>query len=247
MLRRIKQGAKETGVIMEKGKRIDLANIENDPKLRAILKEAIREERVKHPIRTILRNIRGCWKYVWVCVVWALITWWGLGNRENVVPPMPAEEVLWICGFWWAGCLVLCRFHKELGEWVEIHWPASNYTGPSEHHGTFMDSYWKSYRESGLGGNGKQAEQRDAPIPQPSRVETRSNNNNVQSTGIALAVQRGSMVYAYNDKSSIIFTIGAGDGLVGYTNRSVNIRRGNMVYTYNEKGSQTGMTSTSYK
>jgi hypothetical protein len=196
--------------------------------------------------RKTLQQIRGSYKYIWVCVVWALITWWGLGNRENVNPPMPAEEVLWICGCWWAGCLLVCRFHREIAEWSENQWPSRNYTGPSEPHGTFMDSYWKSYHESGLGGGQKQEEQKYTPTPQASRVETRNNNNSVQSTGIALAVQRGSTVFVYNDKNSILFSIGAGQGLVGYTNRSVNIQRGDMIFTYNEKGSQIAGTRGSY-
>lgn len=61
---------------------------------------------------------------------------------------------------------------------------------------------------------------------------------------IANAVQRGSLVYVYDEKNKQIFTKPAGsgpnDGLKGYTGSSVNIRRGNLIYSYNEKGSQIG-------
>jgi len=61
---------------------------------------------------------------------------------------------------------------------------------------------------------------------------------------IANAVQRGSLVYVYDEKNKQIFTQPAGsgpnDGLQGYTGGSVNIRRGNLVYSYNDKGRQIG-------
>lgn len=61
---------------------------------------------------------------------------------------------------------------------------------------------------------------------------------------IANAIQRGSIVYVYNEKNQQIFAQHAGngpdDGLKGYTSQSVSIRRGRVIYTYNEKGSQTG-------
>ena len=64
---------------------------------------------------------------------------------------------------------------------------------------------------------------------------------------IANAVQRGSLVYVYNEKNNQIFTQPAGngpnDGLKGYTGSSINIKRGSTIYTYNEKGQQTGTTS----
>ena len=60
---------------------------------------------------------------------------------------------------------------------------------------------------------------------------------------IANAVQRGNMVYVYNEKGSLISTIAIGsglnNGLKGYTGSSVNIQKGNMIYMYNEKGSIT--------
>jgi len=61
---------------------------------------------------------------------------------------------------------------------------------------------------------------------------------------IGNAVQRGGMVYVYNEKNSQIACLPAGsgpnDGLKGYTGSSVNIQRGRIIYTYNEKGSQIG-------
>ena len=64
---------------------------------------------------------------------------------------------------------------------------------------------------------------------------------------IGNAVQRGNLVYVYNEKSLQIACLSAGngpnDGLKGYTGSSVNIQRGGFIYTYNEKGSQTGCVS----
>ena len=57
---------------------------------------------------------------------------------------------------------------------------------------------------------------------------------------IANAVQRGNLVYVYNEKASLIFTIPSGsgpkDGLKGYTPGSVNVQRGSLIYMYNDKG-----------
>jgi hypothetical protein len=53
---------------------------------------------------------------------------------------------------------------------------------------------------------------------------------------IAVAVQRGSMVYVYNEKNSQIMS--RSGTLHGYTANTVSLRQGNMIYTYNEKGSQ---------
>ena len=58
---------------------------------------------------------------------------------------------------------------------------------------------------------------------------------------IATVVERGSTVYAYNDKGSIITTLNRGsgpkDGLVGYTQGTISVRRGSTVYVYNPNGS----------
>jgi hypothetical protein len=64
---------------------------------------------------------------------------------------------------------------------------------------------------------------------------------------IATAVQRGSLVYVYDEKGRHMITIPAGykpeDGLTGYTSATVSVRRGGLVYTYNEKGRQISVTS----
>ena len=58
---------------------------------------------------------------------------------------------------------------------------------------------------------------------------------------IANAVQRGNLVYVYNEKASLIFTIPSGsgpkDGLKGYTPGSISVQRGSLIYMYNDKGS----------
>ena len=58
---------------------------------------------------------------------------------------------------------------------------------------------------------------------------------------IANAVQRGSLIYVYNEKGSLIFTLPSGsgpkDGLKGYTSGGVNVQRGNLIYMYNDRGS----------
>ena len=64
---------------------------------------------------------------------------------------------------------------------------------------------------------------------------------------IANTVQRGKVVYVYDEKGHTLFTQSAGndpdDGLKGYTSGTVNIRRGNFIYTYNEKGHQMNATN----
>lgn len=52
---------------------------------------------------------------------------------------------------------------------------------------------------------------------------------------IATAIQRGSTVYVYNEKGSVILTK-MGD-LHGYTSSTVSVKKGTTIYTYDEKGS----------
>lgn len=63
---------------------------------------------------------------------------------------------------------------------------------------------------------------------------------------IGNAVQKGSMVYIYDDRGRQLGAVSAGsgakDGLRGYTSTTVNIQRGSMIYTYNEKGRQLSAT-----
>lgn len=64
---------------------------------------------------------------------------------------------------------------------------------------------------------------------------------------IGNAVQRGRMVYIYDEKGRQIGSIPAGtrakDGLKGHTNTTVNVQRGSMIYTYDEKGRQIASTT----
>jgi hypothetical protein len=57
---------------------------------------------------------------------------------------------------------------------------------------------------------------------------------------IGMAVQKGPMVYVYDEKNCQIFSMAAGngpdDGLKGYTPSRVNIKRGRVMYSYNERG-----------
>ena len=57
---------------------------------------------------------------------------------------------------------------------------------------------------------------------------------------IGNAVQRGTVVYIYNEDNklngSVPTGIGPNDGLKGYTPSRVNVQRGSLVYSYNENG-----------
>lgn len=64
---------------------------------------------------------------------------------------------------------------------------------------------------------------------------------------IGNAVQRGSLVYVYDEKGHQLFAQSAGnaakgDGLRGYTSSVVNIQRGALIYTYDERGRQVSAT-----
>ena len=64
---------------------------------------------------------------------------------------------------------------------------------------------------------------------------------------IANAVQKGKMVYVYDEKGRQLCALSAGsgaeDGLKGYTSPTFSIRRGNLIYTYDERGRQKSATS----
>jgi len=64
---------------------------------------------------------------------------------------------------------------------------------------------------------------------------------------IGNAIQKGSLVYIYDERGRQIATVSAGsgrdDGLTGYTSSTVNVRKGSLIYTYNEKGRQISTTS----
>jgi hypothetical protein len=60
---------------------------------------------------------------------------------------------------------------------------------------------------------------------------------------IGNTIQKGSVVYVYDEKGRQLGSIPAGnatkgDGLTGYTSTTVNVRKGSFIYTYNEKGRQ---------
>lgn len=59
---------------------------------------------------------------------------------------------------------------------------------------------------------------------------------------IGSAVQRGSMIYAYDERGRMLWSR-SGDALHGYTGATVSIRRGAMVYTYDERGRQLSSMS----
>lgn len=60
--------------------------------------------------------------------------------------------------------------------------------------------------------------------------------------GIGNAVERGSLVYIYDEKGRQTATVskgsGVNDGLKGYTSSTVNVRRGSMIYSFDAKGHQ---------
>lgn len=59
---------------------------------------------------------------------------------------------------------------------------------------------------------------------------------------IGTAVQRGQVVYIYDEKGNQTSVVSAGslpdDGLKGYTNSTVAIRRGTLLYTFDARGRQ---------
>jgi len=61
---------------------------------------------------------------------------------------------------------------------------------------------------------------------------------------IGNAVQRGMLVYIFNEKDmptgSVQVGGGPNDGLKGYTSSRVNVQLGSMIYSYNERGERTG-------
>ncbi len=63
---------------------------------------------------------------------------------------------------------------------------------------------------------------------------------------IGNAVERGSLVYVYDEKARQLFAkpkgSRPGDGLKGYTGGTVNIQQGSLIYTYDEKGRQISTT-----
>ena len=67
---------------------------------------------------------------------------------------------------------------------------------------------------------------------------------------IGMAVQKGGIVYVYDEKGRELATKGAGmgknDGLKGYTSGTFTVQIGNILYTYNEKGGEVSTTSAGF-
>ena len=63
---------------------------------------------------------------------------------------------------------------------------------------------------------------------------------------IGSAVQRGALVYVYDEKGHRLMSLLAGqgpkDGLQGYTSATVSVRRGSLIYTYDERGRRLSST-----
>lgn len=64
---------------------------------------------------------------------------------------------------------------------------------------------------------------------------------------IGKAIQKGTLVYIYNEEGRPLTSISAPgssveDGLQGFTSSVVKIRKGSLVYAYNEKGHVVGRT-----
>jgi hypothetical protein len=59
---------------------------------------------------------------------------------------------------------------------------------------------------------------------------------------IAVAVQRGSTIFVYDEKGRHTANIQAGDGLQGYTSGTVNVLRGRMLMTYDGRGRHLNTT-----
>ena len=64
---------------------------------------------------------------------------------------------------------------------------------------------------------------------------------------IGNAVQRGSVIFVYDESGRQIATIsagsGLGDGLKGYTSSRLNVQRGTVIFSYDDRGRQVGTTS----
>jgi len=59
---------------------------------------------------------------------------------------------------------------------------------------------------------------------------------------IANVVDRGSMLWVYDERGQLLGQVPKGDSLQGCTSTTVSVRRGSMIYTYNERGQLLGQT-----
>jgi hypothetical protein len=57
---------------------------------------------------------------------------------------------------------------------------------------------------------------------------------------IGSAIERGSIIYVYDEHGSTLFSKARGngpdDGLIGFTGSAVTMRYGSIIYTYDEHG-----------
>jgi hypothetical protein len=57
---------------------------------------------------------------------------------------------------------------------------------------------------------------------------------------IGSAIERGSLIYAYDERGMTLFSkakgSGPNDGLMGFTGSTITARYGSIIYTYDEKG-----------
>jgi hypothetical protein len=64
---------------------------------------------------------------------------------------------------------------------------------------------------------------------------------------IGNAFEKGALIVVYDEKNRQMYTrskgLQPGDGLISFTNTTVNIRQGPLLVTYNEKGQQISSRS----
>jgi len=59
---------------------------------------------------------------------------------------------------------------------------------------------------------------------------------------IANVVDRGTMLWVYDERGNLLGQVPKWDGLQGFTPTTVSVRRGTMIYTCDERGSVLGQT-----
>jgi hypothetical protein len=74
----------------------------------------------------------------------------------------------------------------------------------------------------------------------------RAIHRQVDIMAIGSAVQRGSLIYVYDEKGRLLTSLLAGkgpkEGLQGYTSSTVSVRRGSLIYTYDQSGRRLSST-----
>jgi hypothetical protein len=55
---------------------------------------------------------------------------------------------------------------------------------------------------------------------------------------VATAVERGAYINVYDERGSLICSVPAHNGLVGYTSSTVSVRQGAYVLVFNDRGQQ---------